>query len=82
MDIAASLGFEDVFLVQTWPAIVDDHRPFIDRGIPAVDLIDLDYPFWHTTQDTLDKVSAESLERVGRVLQILLVQKEVIERKK
>lgn len=81
-DIAASLGFEDVFLVQPGPAIVDDHRPFIDRGIPAVDLIDLDYPFWHTTQDTLDKVSAESLERVGRVLQILLVQKKVIERKK
>jgi len=81
-DIAASLGFEDVFLVQPGSAIVDDHRPFIDRGIPAVALIDLDYPFWHTTQDTLDKVSAESLERVGRVLQSLLVQKEIIERKK
>ena len=80
-DNAASLGFEDIFLPQSGSAIVDDHRPFIDRGIPAVDIIDLDYPFWHTTQDTLDKVSAESLERVGLVLQTLLVQKGIIERK-
>ena len=78
---AASLGFEDVFLPQSGGAILDDHRPFINRGIPAVDIIDLDYPFWHTTQDTLDKVSAESLERVGLVLQNFLVQKGVIERK-
>jgi glutaminyl-peptide cyclotransferase len=42
------------------------------RGIQAVDIIDFDYPFWHTTQDTLDKVSASSLERVGRVLETLL----------
>ena len=78
---AASLGFEDVFLPQSGGAILDDHRPFINRGIPAVDIIDLDYPFWHTTQDTLDKVSAESLERVGLVLQTFLVQKGLIERK-
>ena len=78
---AASLGFEDVFLPQPGSAIVDDHRPFIERGIPAVDIIDLDYPFWHTTQDTLDKVSAESLERIGLVLQTFLVQKGIIERK-
>jgi hypothetical protein len=78
---AASLGFEDIFLPQSGGAILDDHRPFIDRGIQAVDIIDLDYPFWHTTQDTLDKVSAQSLERVGRVLQTLLAQKGLVERK-
>ncbi len=77
---AAVLGFEDVFVSQSGPAILDDHRPFIDRGIPAVDIIDLDYPFWHTTQDTLDKVSADSLERVGLVLQTFLMQRGVIER--
>ncbi len=41
--------------------IIDDHRPFLDRGIPAVDIIDLPYAYWHTTADTLDKISAESL---------------------
>jgi Zn-dependent M28 family amino/carboxypeptidase len=48
---------------------MDDHVPFLRRGIPAVDIIDFDYPYWHTTRDTPDKVSAESLERVGRVLE-------------
>jgi hypothetical protein len=37
-------------------------------GIPAVDLIDFDYPYWHTVQDTADKVSAESLSAVGETL--------------
>jgi hypothetical protein len=48
--------------------IDDDHIPFLEAGVPAVDLIDLDYPDWHTRGDTLDKVSARSLEVVGEVL--------------
>lgn len=57
-------------------AIEDDHIPFLDAGIPSVDLIDLDYgpgnSYWHTDADTLDKVSAESMEKVGRlVLEVL-----------
>ncbi|MFL7795247.1 MAG: M28 family peptidase, partial [Anaerolineae bacterium] len=71
-DIAAALGYSDTFIDEYGYAIYDDHRPFIDRGIPAVDIIDFDYPYWHTTQDTPDKVSAESLERVGRVLEVWL----------
>ena len=71
-DIAASLGYSDTFIDEYKYAVYDDHRPFIDRGIPAVDIIDFDYPYWHTTQDTPDKVSAESLERVGRVLEAWL----------
>ena len=79
---AASLGFGDVFLAESAPLpVLDDHRPFIDRGLPALDIIDLDYPFWHTTQDTLDKVSPESLERIGMVLQTFLMQRGVLERK-
>jgi Zn-dependent M28 family amino/carboxypeptidase len=70
--IAATLGYSDTFIDEYKYAIYDDHRPFIDRGIPAVDIIDFDYPYWHTTQDTPDKVSAESLERVGRVLEVWL----------
>lgn len=71
-DIAARLGYEQSFIPTVkWP-ITDDHLPFLQRGIPAADLIDFDYPYWHTTQDTMDKVAPESLERVGRVLQTLL----------
>ncbi len=48
--------------------IEDDHLPFIEAGVPAVDLIDLDYPAWHTPQDDLDHVSAASLQAVGDVV--------------
>ena len=48
--------------------ILDDHVPFLEAGVPAVDLIDLEYPHWHEASDTLDKVSAESLQVVGDVL--------------
>ena len=48
--------------------IEDDHLPFIQAGVPAVDLIDLEYPPWHTAGDTLDAVSARSLQIVGDVL--------------
>lgn len=49
-------------------AIEDDHVPFLDAGVLAVDLIDLDYPAWHTPNDTLDAVSARSLQVVGDVV--------------
>jgi len=71
-EIAATLGYTDTFIPQYRHAIYDDHVPFAQRGIVAVDIIDFDYPYWHTTQDTPDKVSAESLERVGRVLEVWL----------
>jgi len=48
--------------------IYDDHVPLQDAGIPAVDLIDLDYPYWHTMEDTPDKCSPESLQKIGDVL--------------
>ena len=46
-------------------AIEDDHIPYLKAGIPAIDLIDFDYPFWHTPADTLDKTSDKSLKIVG-----------------
>jgi glutaminyl-peptide cyclotransferase len=46
----------------------DDHLPFLAAGVPAVDIIDLDYPAWHKPEDTLDKTSAESLQAVGDVV--------------
>ena len=48
--------------------VKDDHLSFLKAGVPAVDIIDLDYPAWHTEGDTLDKVSADSLQAVGDVL--------------
>ena len=53
--------------------VEDDHLPFIRAGIPAVDIIDLEYPdatmrYWHTAEDTLDKVSPHGLQVVGDVL--------------
>jgi len=47
--------------------ITDDHSPLNAVGIPTIDLIDFDFPWWHTADDTLDKVSAESLQIVGKV---------------
>jgi len=48
--------------------IEDDHIPFLHAGVAAVDIIDLDYPAWHTADDTLDQVSPASLQAVGDVL--------------
>jgi len=70
-DIAAELGYDE-FVPEVGYSLVDDHLPFVNEGIPSVDIIDFRYPFWHTVQDTCDKVSAESLERVGRVIQEFL----------
>ncbi|MBI2441196.1 MAG: M28 family peptidase [Lentisphaerae bacterium] len=56
-------------------ALLDDHVPFLEAGLPAVDLIDFEFgslpgknDYWHTAQDTLDKLSAESLGITGRVV--------------
>jgi hypothetical protein len=65
--VAAELGYS-AFIPQVKYSILDDHIPFLQQGIPAVDLIDFDYPSWHTVADTLDKISAASLESVGRTL--------------
>jgi len=52
----------------------DDHVPFLAAGIPSVDIIDFDFPAWHTAGDTLDAVSARSLQIVGDVLLAALPQ--------
>jgi glutaminyl-peptide cyclotransferase len=66
-DIAEELGYEQ-FKRKKMGAIIDDHLPLIQAGVNAVDLIDFDYEYWHTLEDTPDKCSPESLEAVGRVL--------------
>lgn len=70
---ADKLGYSQYFIPQTKYRMLDDHIPFIDAGIPAVDLIDFDYPYWHTTADTTDKVSAHSMKVVGDTLMAWLL---------
>lgn len=65
---AAALGYEEQFISEGKYSLIDDHTPFLNAGIPAVDIIDFDYPYWHTTADTTDKVSPDSLEIVGKTL--------------
>lgn len=64
---ATKLGFQANFLSEE-TTIDDDHMPFLRAGIPSVDIIDLDYPAWHTAQDDLDQVGARSLQIVGEVV--------------
>jgi glutaminyl-peptide cyclotransferase len=64
---ARRIGHGRYFLSDTTP-IEDDHLPFLAAGVPSVDIIDLDYPAWHTAADTLDNVSAQSLQIVGDVV--------------
>jgi glutaminyl-peptide cyclotransferase len=71
---AAQLGYDKYLIPQAKWSMFDDHTPFAQQGIPAVDIIDFDYPYWHTTADTSDKLSPDSLEHVGRTLQVLLEQ--------
>lgn len=65
---AATLGYGQQFVDQYKYSMLDDHTPFLKDGIPAVDIIDFDYPYWHTTQDSLDKISSQSLQIVGDTL--------------
>lgn len=65
---AKRLGYGSTFVDES-TRIEDDHIPFLEADVQAVDIIDLEYPPWHTAGDTLDQTSARSLEIVGKVLE-------------
>jgi len=67
-NVADDLGYHAVFIPQEKYALLDDHLPFINAGIPAALLIDFDYPYWHTTDDTIEHVSVDSLQMIGDLL--------------
>ena len=67
-EVAAKLGYEDVFISKEKYNMLDDHIPFVNKGVSAVDIIDFDYPYWHTSQDVLENISAESLDIVGKTI--------------
>ena len=64
---AQSLNLSE-FRMEPGPVVWDDHMPLLAKGLPAVDIIDFEYPAWHTTGDTPDKCSAHSLGVVGRLV--------------
>ena len=66
---ARELGYSKQFVERVEAVGGDDHVPFLDAGVPSVDLIQLStYPHWHTPEDTLDKISSHSLKVVGDVV--------------
>jgi len=67
-EIAKEKGYSKEFISDFKYSMEDDHTPFIKKGIPAVDIIDFDYPYWHTSEDSTDKVSPVSLKVVGDTL--------------
>jgi Zn-dependent M28 family amino/carboxypeptidase len=86
--VARELGYDEYFLSQTTGGITDDHLPFIQRGLRMIDVIDIDYcldggtgcggdptrNLHHTQEDTMDKISAESLQVVGDVALTLVMR--------
>jgi len=71
-EAATRLGYQSHFFVHTVGGMEDDHIPFVKRGVPSADIIDFEYGynnvFWHTPQDTVDKLSPKSLQIVGSTM--------------
>jgi len=73
---ANDLGYQHFFLNETGYRIKDDHLPFLEKGVPAVDIIDdfsNNYKAWHTTSDNLSQISTETLNAVGETLETFIV---------
>jgi Zn-dependent M28 family amino/carboxypeptidase len=65
--VAARLGYQKFFVSEMQTVGGDDHFSFIKRGVAATDLVDM-YPYWHTPQDTLDKLDPQYMGITGHVL--------------
>jgi hypothetical protein len=74
-DVARDLGYGKIFVDSPKHVLIDDHLELQKVGIRAIDVVDFDYPAWHTPYDTIDKVSGESLQIVGDVA-VALVRRE------
>jgi hypothetical protein len=72
---AKELGYAGTFIGTPKHTLIDDHLELQKAGIRAIDVVDFDYPYWHTKDDTIDKVSAASLQIVGNVA-VALVRRE------
>jgi glutaminyl-peptide cyclotransferase len=65
---AAEMGHGNIFSQRGHTSAIDDHIPFAEENIPVVDLIDLHFAHWHTSEDTIDKLSPRNMEIVGNVV--------------
>ena len=74
-DTAKDLGHGGVFVASPRHTLIDDHLELQKVGLRAIDVVDFDYPAWHTPEDTIDKVSAASLQIVGDVA-VALIRRE------
>jgi glutaminyl-peptide cyclotransferase len=74
--VAREAGHGNVFIPTLRYTITDDHLSLQATGIRAIDVVDFDYPYWHTPEDTPDKVSAQSLQTVGEVVLALVANTE------
>jgi glutaminyl-peptide cyclotransferase len=72
--VAAERGHDRQFVPSVRHTLTDDHVSLQKVGIHAIDVVDFDYPYWHTTEDTIDKVSTASLQIVGDVAIALIRQ--------
>ncbi|ANN63961.1 M28 family peptidase [Brachyspira hyodysenteriae] len=66
---ANDLGYKEYFVDGHYGTIIDDHTPFLNEKIPFIDVIDMGYPFHHTSQDTIDKLDKKTLEAVGKTIE-------------
>ena len=72
-DAAAEVGAEDVFPAGAQGGVIDDHVPFLAQGVPSIDLIDFNYPYADTVEDTVDKLDPEVLDEVGETVTQLVL---------
>jgi glutaminyl-peptide cyclotransferase len=73
-EAAAEVGAEDRFPDEVATGVIDDHAPFLQAGVPSIDLIDFNYPYADTAEDTVDKLSEEELDAVGETVAELVIQ--------
>ena len=71
---AIGLGYGDIFKKEDGQSIIDDHIPFLRRNVPAVDIIDLNYKYWHTVDDNLENIDYESISIVTDVVHSFLTK--------
>jgi glutaminyl-peptide cyclotransferase len=72
-EAAEEVGAEDVFPPDVQGGVIDDHLPFLEQGIPSIDLIDFNYPYADTVQDTVDKLDPAVLDEVGETVAQLVI---------
>jgi hypothetical protein len=76
-NIAKKMNYDQFFVNRSWSKITDDHLPFLEKGIPAVDIIDdfiNNYEAWHTTDDTINQINKATLSAVGKTVEAFLIE--------